>query len=56
MQIINIFNKNKKPVGERHPFSQNYNLALYITHVVHDNFKRDWRDLEFNVNFRMKAF
>ena len=37
-------------------FSQVYNLASHITHVVCVNFIRDWRDLQFNVDSERKTF
>ena len=33
------------------PFSQDYGLASHTTHVVCINFIRNWRNLQFNVDF-----
>ena len=32
------------------PFSQNYGLASYTTHVVYVNFIDEWRCLQFNAD------
>ena len=33
------------------PISQNYGLASHTTDVVCVNFTREWRDLQFNVDY-----
>ena len=38
------------------PFSQDYWLASYSTHVECVNFKREWRDLQFNVASERQIF
>ena len=38
------------------PFSQNYGLASYTTHVVCVNFIHEWLDLLFNVDSKRKIF
>ena len=38
------------------PFSQDYGLASQPTHVVFVNFVREWRDLQFNVDFERQIF
>ena len=36
--------------------SQDYGLASHTTHVVCVNFIRDWRDLEFNADYKRQIF
>ena len=38
------------------PFSQDYSLVSHTTHVVCLNFIREWRDLQFNVDFEQQIF
>ena len=38
------------------PFSQDYDLASYITHVVRINFIREWLDVQFNVDSERQIF
>ena len=37
-------------------FSQAYGLVSHTTHVVCFNFIREWRDLQFNVDFKQQIF
>ena len=39
-----------------HPFSQDYGLASYTTHVVCVNVIREWRDLQLNVDTERQIF
>ena len=38
------------------PFSQDYDLPSYTTHVVCINFIREWWDLQFNVDSEQQSF
>ena len=38
------------------PFTQDYGLASYTTHVACVNFIREWRDLQFNVDSERQIF
>ena len=38
------------------PFSQDYGLASHNTHVVYVSFIREWRHLQFNVDYERQIF